>query len=170
MSTEIERKFIVHDLPPAGLGSRIGIRQGYVAEEGETEVRVRITADASVITIKIGGAHATKRGRGTRTEVEVAVGRDDAEELWAHTEGRRIVKTRSRVDVDGGVAEIDVYEGVLRGLIVVEVEFESEHASAAFAPPGWFGPEVTGRVEWSNASLARNGRPVEPPAVSTDAV
>lgn len=141
-----------------------------MAEEGETEVRVRITADASVITIKIGGAHATKRGRGTRTEVEVAVGRDDAEELWAHTEGRRIVKTRSRVDVDGGVAEIDVYEGVLRGLIVVEVEFESEHASAAFAPPAWFGPEVTGRVEWSNASLARNGRPVEPPAVSTDAV
>ena len=169
MSTEIERKFIVHHLPTAGVGSRIGIRQGYLAEEGETEVRVRITPDRAVITVKIGGAHATELGRGTRTEVEVAVGRDDAEELWAHTKGRRIVKTRSRVDVDGGVAEIDIYEGVLHGLIVVEVEFESEQASAAFVPPGWFGPEVTGRVGWSNASLARNGRPAEPPAVPMDA-
>jgi CYTH domain-containing protein len=39
------------------------------------------------------------------------------------------------------------------------VEFDSEDDAAAFAPPHWFGREVTGQAGWSNAALARHGLP-----------
>jgi adenylate cyclase len=152
VSTEIERKFIAEELPTRGVGSGIAIRQGYIAEEGDAEVRVRLTTRATSLTVKVG------RGR-TRTEVEVDVAAEDAEALWAHTDGRRIEKVRHAVDVGGAAAEVDVYGGALDGLIVVEVEFESENAADSFRPPPWFGRELTGDARWSNAALARHGRP-----------
>ena len=55
------------------------------------------------------------------------------------------------------VAELDVYEGTLAGLLTVEVEFDSEDTAQQFAPPEWFGREVTDQEQWSNAALARHG-------------
>jgi len=155
VATEIERKFIAEALPTNGVGSGMAIRQGYVAEEGDAEVRVRITDSVATLTVKAG------RGR-SRTEVEVEIGTDEAEQLWTHTEGRRIEKVRHRVDVGAVTAEVDVYGGALEGLIVIEVEFESEEAADSFTPPPWFGRELTGDKRWSNASLARLGRPTHP--------
>jgi adenylate cyclase len=121
-------------------------------------VRVRISANAATLTVKAGTGVS-------RTEVETAISLEQAEALWPHTVGRRIDKTRSSVTLDdplGRVAEIDVYAGELTGLRIVEVEFDSEAEAAAFAPPAWFGPELTGRPGWSNAALARHGRPTDP--------
>lgn len=153
MAVEIERKFLVTSLPSAGdLGPGVHLRQGYLAEEGDVEVRLRITDTSARLT--------TKAGKGmARVEVDLELARDDAEALWPYTEGRRIDKVRHRVPIGDVVAELDVYAGSLDGLVVVEVEFESPAAAAAFAPPGWFGAELTGEAGWSNASLARHGRP-----------
>ena len=52
-----------------------------------------------------------------------------------------------------------MYEGELAGLAVVEVEFSSGEEAGDFAPPGWFGRELTGDARYSNASLALDGRP-----------
>ena len=99
----------------------------------------------------------------SRTEVEVAISAAQAEALWPHTAGRRIEKTRHRVVLDDDtpdlVAEVDVYAGTLDGLCVAEVEFASEDVAASFDPPDWFGHELTGDPAWSNAALARHGRP-----------
>lgn len=158
MPNEIERKFLV-DPAPGGelLGPGLGLRQGYLAEDGEVEVRIRITDVAAVVGIKAG------RGL-SRKEVEVPVAVDEAAALWPYTEGRRVEKRRHRVVVEGGIAEVDVYEGPLAGLCTVEVEFADEAAAAAFAPPAWFGRELTGRAGWSNAALARHGLPPAPPS------
>jgi adenylate cyclase len=149
---EIERKFIVDALPTIGVGSGMRIRQGYLAEDGDAEIRVRFADAAAVLTVKVG------RGR-RRTEVELPLTTADGEELWTHTEGRRVTKRRHRVDLDDLTAEVDVYDGALAGLVVVEVEFDSEAAADVFSPPAWFGRELTGDPAWSNASLARHGRP-----------
>ena len=163
MALEIERKFLVRKNPIERLGNEVGerLRQGYVAIDQEVEVRVRIGAESAVVTIIAG------RGQ-TRAEVEMPVGSDDAEELWRHTEGRRIEKTRYRVHLEGDardgrehVAEVDVYYGDLAGLYVAEVEFDSSSSAAEFTPPDWFGPELTGDDRWSNANLARHGAPEE---------
>ena len=156
VTTEIERKFVLSEVPGADvLGTGKELRQGYIAEEGDVVVRVRITDEDATLTIKAGGGL-------TRTEVEVSISKEEAEALWPHTDGRRIQKTRHRVagpELGDHVADIDVYAGALAGLYTAEVEFESEHAAAAFVPPDWFGREVTGEAEWTNSALARDGLP-----------
>ncbi len=156
MVAEIERKFLVSELPPPPvLGPGAGLRQGYLAEEAGVEVRVRIADGEARLTVKAGSGL-------TRTEVEISIAAADAEALWPLTAGRRVEKRRHRVHVDGGVAEVDVYGGALAGLVVVEVEFDDREGAARFVPPAWFGEEVTGNPAWSNASLARSGRPRDP--------
>jgi len=153
MSLEIERKFLLGSEPPTeGHRRAEHIRQGYLAEEGEVELRLRISDQRSVITIKAG------RGM-SRTEVEVEIAPGDAEELWQFTAGRRLEKTRHRIDLGELTAELDIFEGDLAGTSVVEVEFESAEAAERFVPPAWFGEELTGRAEWSNSALARHGLP-----------
>jgi adenylate cyclase len=87
---------------------------------------------------------------------------EQAEALWPYTAGRRIDKIRHRVALDepsGRIAEVDICAGTLAGLCVAEVEFGSEIDAAAFSPPDWFGRELTNEPGWTNAALARYGRP-----------
>ncbi|HUR86225.1 MAG TPA: CYTH domain-containing protein [Solirubrobacteraceae bacterium] len=155
MATEIERKFLLSELPATlRLARRQTIKQGYLALDGETEVRVRTGSHAPRLTIKSG------RGE-VRTEIELALDGSQAAELWKLTEGRRVEKTRRRLRVAGVEAEVDEYEGDLAGLVVVEVEFPGEDASRAFAPPTWFGRELTGDDRYANRSLACDGLPPE---------
>jgi CYTH domain-containing protein len=152
---EIERKFLLTGLPPTmRLARREPIRQGYVALDGDTEVRVRITPNRAVLTIKSG------RG-GVRTEEEVVLDKRQAEALWELTEGRRLQKVRRRVRVGDAVVEVDEYGGGLDGLVVAEVEFDDEEASRSFQPPSWFFREITDDWRYSNRSLAGDGIPAD---------
>lgn len=155
MPVEIERKYLVTAMPPA-LGDGIALRQGYLAEDGDVQVRVRAAGDAATLTVKVGRGLA-------RREIERSLTATDLDELWPATSGRRVEKVRHRVDLGAGqghlVAEVDVYGDALAGLVLVEVEFPDVATAEAFRPPGWFGTEVTGDPAWSNSSLARHGRP-----------
>lgn len=150
---EIERKFLVDAIPPdVAVDDGVPLRQGYLALDGDTEVRLRLQRGGASLTIKHGG------GR-TRIEEGLELGQRQAEALWALTDGRRVEKVRRRVDHDGHVIEVDEYAGALAGLCVAEVEFPDEASAAAFEPPGWFGAEVTDDERYKNRSLACDGRP-----------
>ena len=149
--SEIERKFLVDELP-AELGAGLHLRQAYVAVDGPTEVRIRATDDGCTLTVK--GGHGLERA-----EVEVEVDRDRFDALWPLAQGRQLEKQRHRVAVGEHTAEVDVYEGSLAGLRVVEVEFASTADAGSFAVPTWFGRELTGERGWSNAALATDGIP-----------
>jgi adenylate cyclase len=153
MATEIERKFLLRELPATlRLARGETINQGYLALDGDTEVRLRTGSKPPKLTIKSG------RGQ-VRTEVELPVEGADARALWELTDGRRIAKTRRRMRVGDVEAEVDEYGDALSGLVVVEVEFDDEQAARAFVPPGWFGREVTGQAPYANRSLACDGLP-----------
>jgi adenylate cyclase len=153
MATEIERKFLLDALPATlRLARGETIKQGYLALDGDTEVRLRTGSEPPKLTIKSG------RGE-VRTEVELSVEGADAAALWELTEGRRLEKTRRRMRIDSVEAEVDEYAGALTGLVVAEVEFGDEEAARAFAPPSWFGREVTGETPFANRSLACDGLP-----------
>ena len=150
---EIERTFLVDGLPPTmRLARREPIRQGYLALDGDTEVRVRLTPRRAVLTIKGG------RGE-VRTEEELVLDSRQGDALWKLTEGRRVQKTRRRVRIGDAVAEVDEYLAELDGLVVAEVEFADEAASRSFQPPSWFGREVTDDPRYSNRNLASDGMP-----------
>ena len=147
---EIERKFLVEQLPPELEGARARrIDQGYLALDEGAEVRLRRHGDELSLTVK---------GAGGLSRVEEAFDLDERQfqSLWPLTEGRRVEKTRH--ELPGGI-EVDVYDGALAGLVMAEIEFASEAESAAFEPPMWFGEEVTEDQRYKNRALAVDGRP-----------
>lgn len=151
---EIERKWLVARVP-AGLPPGRSLRQGYLSDGGDGEVRVRQDGDRHLLT--------AKRGRGlVREEVELSLPIDDFAALWALTRGRRVEKTRHVLAWGAVQIEVDVFAGALAGLVVAEVEFPSAAAARAWTGPDWLGPELTGRPGWSNGDLARHGRPLAP--------
>ncbi|MEA2219751.1 MAG: adenylate cyclase [Solirubrobacteraceae bacterium] len=152
---EIERKFLLSGLPgPLGFARRKRILQGYVAIDGDTEVRVRRTPGGSTLTIKHGSGEV-------RVEEEIELDERRAGALWRLTEGRRLEKTRRQIRVDGHDVDVDEYSGALDGLVVAEVEFVDEASARAFQPPSWFGRELTGDAAYANRNLATFGLPAE---------
>jgi len=150
--TEIERKFLLQLPPQLTFARRERIRQGYVALDGDTEVRVRISSKGSKLTIK--------HGRGAvRIEEELTLDDRQAESLWKLTEGRRLEKTRRSMRVHGAEVDVDEYAGQLEGLVVAEIEFPDEDAAMDFTPPAWFERELTGDEAYSNRGLASDGLP-----------
>jgi len=153
--SEIERKFLLKGLPSSlAYARREPIRQGYIALDGDTEVRVRITPRARTLTIK--------HGRGeTRIEEELELDRRQADALWELSEGRRVQKVRRRMRIGDAEVEVEVdeYGGALDGLVVAEVEFPDEDAAMDFRAPEWFGRELTGEQAYSNRDLSEHGLP-----------
>lgn len=150
---EVERKWLVTELPElTGLRGK-EVRQGYIAVTPDgTEVRVRQKGDEYFQTIKSDGGLV-------RLELEIELTSAQYDVLWQATPGRRLEKTRYEIALDGAKIELDVYKGDLAGLVVVEVEFASVRDSEKFLPPAWFGPEVTEDKRYKNKNLAQQGRP-----------
>lgn len=48
---------------------------------------------------------------------------------------KRVVKDRYNITIDGVAAEVDVFRGILEGLVVIDFEFDSELAKESFTPP-----------------------------------
>lgn len=153
MARESERKFLVAgDAWRACGGEAVSIVQFYVFAEPDRSARVRMRGDGrATITVKFGdhGRH--------REEFEYPVPVADAEEMRAFAEGRVIEKVRHHVPWRDYVYEVDVFEGDLAGLVVVELETADEVADADLPP--WLGREVTGDSAYYNSSLALFGRP-----------
>ncbi|HVY55081.1 MAG TPA: AAA family ATPase [Thermodesulfobacteriota bacterium] len=154
MNNEIERKFLVNEIPedlykyPSS-----HISQGYLeVTDDETEVRIRGKEGRFFKTVKSGQGLERK-------EIETVIGDEAYNELWPKTAGRRIEKRRYEVPYEAHVIELDIYLGDLAGLIVAEVEFESVEESTRFMPPQWFGREVTDDSRYKNRNLALHGRP-----------
>jgi adenylate cyclase len=152
---EIERKWLVEVPPPHVLAvPGDAIDQGYlVIGEGGAEVRVRRRGTRCWLTVKSGLGLA-------RAEHEIELTGEQFDALWPATEGRRVQKTRRRLDGgSGAVFELDVYAGPLTGLIVAEVEFTDQPAARAFRAPAWLGTEITDDDAYKNRRLAVDGRP-----------
>ena len=151
---EIERKYFVTELPPE-LDSVLGIsiRQGYVAiTDSDFELRFRQKDDSFYQTIK--------QGTGlVRQEYEIELTRNQFKSLWPLTESRRIQKVRYKLPVGDLTYEIDIFGEPLKGLQLVEVEFDSLEESSTFVPPDWFGEEVTEDRRYKNRQLALHGLP-----------
>lgn len=148
---EIERKFLVKRLPTAWKRKRSShIVQGYFPIAGnKVEIRLRQKGAQHFITVK--GGHGRRR---LEEEIEIPLSKFLA--LWPLTRRARIAKRRYEIPFSDHTIEMDFYEGRHRGLITVEVEFDSLRASHAFEPPDWFGREITGERKYSNEKLARS--------------
>ena len=82
--------------------------------------------------------------------------------LLPKCDGRIIEETRYRFPVEGHpdlTAELDLFSGDLKGLVILEVEFPSVEAAVGFEPPSWFGKEVTNDPAYHNSVISRGADP-----------
>jgi adenylate cyclase len=150
MPLEIERKFLLTGDPRAEATTSMRICQGYLNSAPERTVRVRIQDNRGFLTIKGLGSDSGA----SRYEWEHAINVDEAHELLKLCEPGVIDKTRYFVDFKGHVFEIDYFNGDNEGLVLAEVELETENEEVEL--PSWIGQEVTGELKYYNSSLVKN--------------
>ena len=142
---EIERKFLVNEIPDLSDCESSKIVQGYISFS--PEVRIRKRDDKYYLT---------KKGEGfiARTEDETELDPKEGEEYFKKVISNLIEKTRYVIPLDSYVAELDIYSGIFSGLVIVEVEFETLEKAKEFVPPLWFGEDVSENIEYRNKILA----------------
>ena len=147
---EIERKFLVVSNEFINQAFRKKrIVQAYLNSNPERTVRVRMKGTQGFITVK-GKSNASGT---TRVEWEKEIPLEEAETLLNLCEKGIIDKIRYEIQSGNHVIEVDVFSGENEGLIIAEIELNSEHES--FEKPAWLGDEVTSDERFYNSHLIK---------------
>lgn len=156
---EIERKFLVKELPGnLGQYEKVKIGQGYLNTMSEPTLRIRQKGDEFFLTYKFTSQEEKKKNYNICTEYELIITKEAYNHLKTKIDGYLISKVRYFIKLkDNLVAELDIFEDNLKGLKIVEVEFENEDLANSFTVPNWFGREVTKDKKYRNAYLALHG-------------
>ena len=178
INTEIERRFLVdgrRDKPWRECHSKVNIKQfyldsaaleinqqsiaysgfelikitpkehGILVGENNWISRIRMADEDIILTMK------GKRLHTSATEFEWKI--NSMPNIQNLEQLPHVIKTRyNKLGSDGLLWEIDEFEGSLAGLILAEVELESQDQLVEI--PSWIGMELTGLGNWSNAALA----------------
>ncbi|TCD15737.1 CYTH domain-containing protein [Pedobacter psychrodurus] len=147
MGKEIERKFLIDQQKWNNLSKPEGklFRQGYLLSDKDKTVRVRATETKGFLTIKGQTIGAT------RMEYEYEIPVAEAIELLDNFSLSELSKTRYEISFSGKLWEVDVFLGDNKGLIVAEIELESEDET--FDLPDWVSKEVTEEEKYYNSNL-----------------
>jgi adenylate cyclase len=147
MGVEIERKFLVNKKKWNKPDNGCLYTQAYLAKEGCT-LRVRIAETKAYITIKGPTVGCSRK------EFEYKIPLADAQDMMKLTLYPPIVKIRYMQEIGGKIWEIDEFLDSNEGLIVAEIELNSEQES--FIVPEWVDKEVTSDKRYTNASLSKH--------------
>ena len=148
ISMEIERKYLVKDIPDnlSEYKCRI-IEQAYLSTN--PVVRVRKDNDDYYLTYKGSGLMA-------REEYNLPLNSESYEHLLKKADGNVITKHRYEIpDGTGKTIELDVFDGVFKGTIVAEVEFDSIEEADSYTPPEWFLEDVTNDTSYHNSNMSK---------------
>lgn len=149
MAQEIERKFLVSGEYKSLAFAQSRIVQGYISSARGRTVRVRIRDGKGYLTIK----GASNESGTSRYEWEKELPLAEAEELMKLCEPGVIDKTRYLVRSGSHIFEVDEFYGENEGLVVAEVELESEEEE--FVKPDFIAEEVTGDIRYYNSQLMK---------------
>jgi adenylate cyclase len=135
---EIERKFLIaNDEWRQSAVRSVSIRDGLIAVYEDRKVRVRISGDIATIAIK------RPRIGIVRPEFEYEIPIADAERMLSTMcQDDTLQKQRFFVEDAGATWHVDVYSGILQGVVIAEIELKQE--SQELILPRWIGKEVTG--------------------------
>lgn len=148
MGKEIERKYLVKNDNWKSLAQGILYRQGYIATVGKQTVRVRIVGDIGYLTIK--GESVGE----TRLEFEYPIPLEDATEMLDTLCDRPLIeKTRYKIPLGDLVWEVDEFAGENAGLVIAEVELQSENQQIEL--PEWIDRQVN-EPKYYNSNLVKH--------------
>jgi adenylate cyclase len=150
MAIEIERKFLVdHDKWEVlrKPGGKL-YRQGYISTDPNKTIRVRLAGNNAYLTIKGISLGASRK------EFEYEIPETDAKEFLEHFTEAEISKTRYKIEYSRKIWEVDVFHGENEGLIIAEIELQSE--SEKFDVPDWVTEDVTTESKYFNSNLSKH--------------
>jgi adenylate cyclase len=146
---EYERRFLVKAMPPPELlGEGVEMEQGYLGNG----LRLRREGDAYVMARKLSLG-------GVPIEIPKDLTKEEFDNLWPGTEGRRVRKTRYKVPHGTWTIEVNVLHGALEGAVIAEAEAKPGQEIADFIPPEWLGEEVTHDLAYTMSMVSRHGFP-----------
>ena len=148
MALEIERKFLVTSDNYKLNAKSVEIKQAYLSIDKAMAIRVRIENIQASINIK------SKKTEKTNYEFEYVIPLDEARSLIGMSSYGLIKKTRFMVEYKGKIWEVDEFYGDNQGLIVAEIELDTEDEHFDF--PDWIGEEVTTDFRYLNSNLAKS--------------
>ena len=159
---EIERKWLIRkeDIP-FDLESlpNYHIEQRYISFHPTIRIRDINDGEKYILTVKTRPVAGTDQDL-SRNEYETPVTPEEYANLKKLSRGSTIMKRRYLRQEDSGLTmEIDLFEGELRGLAYLEIEFSSEEEANSYADPPWVLREVTHVPGFKNAALAKHGMP-----------
>lgn len=148
MAVEIERKFLVvsNEWKSSVFDSQV-CKQGYMVTEPKRSVRVRVIGDQGFLTVK-GATDGI-----SRMEFEYEIDLADAKYMLMLCD-QLVEKTRHYIEHGGLTWELDEFEGLNAGLVMAEVELDSE--SQKVDKPSWAGEEVSGDERYFNGYLSKH--------------
>lgn len=153
MAIEIERKFMVHDVPWTTAHGYADIKQGYLSIDPRATVRVR----TQVFPGKPMVGYITIKGMTngiSRIENEYQIPADDAKCMIDDMCMAALEKRRYFVTHGSHEWVVDVFGGRNHGLCLAEIELSGE--DEVWESPTWLGTEVTDDPRYVNANLAIN--------------
>lgn len=145
---EIEKKFLVKEIPNdlEDYKKEI-ISQGYISTS--PVIRIRQKGSRFYLTCKSKGLMA-------REEFEIEISENEYNRLSKKVDYNLVQKVRYYLPIQNNLTiELDIFKGVLKGLIIAEVEFPSLEDANAFIAPDWFTEEVTNDVHYHNSYLCQ---------------
>jgi len=147
MAVEIERKFLLlNDSWRKEASVPVRYRQGYLTGTDKSSVRVRIQGDKAFLNIKSAALGIR------RQEYEYSIPLDDAEKLLDDLCNKPLIeKYRYFIKRGQHTWEIDEFLGDNQGLVVAEVELQSENDD--IEKPAWLGEEVSEDTRFYNVCL-----------------
>jgi len=149
MGKEIERKFLVKNNSWRFLAPGKRYRQGYLSRSKKKVVRVRTVDKKGFLTVK-----GMTKGA-SRTEYEYEIPFIEAESmLETLCEKPCIEKKRYEIEFKGLIWEVDEFLGENHGLVIAELELESEDQH--YEKPEWVDEEVTGDSRYFNSNLVKH--------------
>ncbi len=146
---EIERKFLIKKIPfDLSDFKKREIEQAYLCTE--PVVRVRKDNDDYYLTYK-------SKGLMTREEYNLPLTPEGYSHLLAKADGIIITKTRYEIpEKNDLIIELDIFKGAYDGLLLAEVEFQSEEEALSYTPPEWFGEDVTNDGHYHNSYMSQS--------------
>jgi CYTH domain-containing protein len=150
---ELERRFLASGPPPAGAevwrivdryldGTRLRLRRMDPVGGGEPVLKL--------------GQKIAPRPPDTATTVITTIYLDAAEfAALLALSGHELRKERHRLREGGRELAIDVFDGALSGLVLVEAAVGPDELSGPLDLPAWIGREVSSDPRFTGAALAR---------------
>jgi CYTH domain-containing protein len=152
---ELELTYLAKLLPTEIKGTKPQeLVDTYVPEDSEFPIlRLRRNGNAYEITKKVAVA---ENDFSAHTEHTISLSRDEHEAL-SKSSNRIVRKLRYSIASEGHLAEIDIFQGDLMGLVTVDFEFKSEKDKASFTPPNYCLVDVTQEKFILGGQLAGKG-------------